>query len=1707
MKKLMISTIILLPLIILAILLVSGAIIGMVTHIYVEQVEFVDNGTIKLVMDDEQTPPTHSLSVNVFPLKAVNRDLVFSTDDSNIVSVDDRGTVTARFYGKTKVRVRSVENNAAYDEVEVWVTDNSAHVINMLDYTEEMYLGETQKFTAQILPQEANNKNVIWQSDNPDILSVTAGGDAVCKGAGTVTVTVTSEDNPALTDTATIHCHLPLEGIDLEGNRSSFITALKKAQFPQIKFYPQSDDSYKVEYSSSDENIAHVDGNGAITFFGAGKVIVRVTVSDDRGHSYQKEATYNCTDGYFNGSLFSQTRYSFDYDELLDGNDFVQLPITLKKDPEGSYRQIVNVEVSNPIITFDGNAEKFVLHDSDETPLGQVTLTIHARKYNIGSEKIEDVTDVCYLTLTRNTRSLSFESDGAAIFEKTITESSINIREITGAASGVIGCVAYPQNHTDKLVFQVIEGNEIATLSNGVLRFSQEGFAVVQASIEGNTLVEPATVKITRVLPKPEESEVEINEETREVESFPLNYYNEQSKDTAFLNIQTSEGKVAVITTDKPDIVAIDEVTRRITPLKGGFVRVTVTFETVHESEIATLAVSDSISFTIYVDKPIEAKDITFDIDDDYQISTNTLEMTVFLNVAADVMEGKELYFDGSKVDWAQGEDSLVYHAVYNFAEGEQDKTLVTQVVYSDEAKQLVEDPNKTTEASLNVHTSRGVLLEGSQITVTCDGEQLQKEGNEIVFKDIYENVQELTPAKKVITVTVDKPVPADFVFDEQRIAEQILFDESDFYTVSVLWKSDNSAEVTLIVTNGGQVSNRPLTIAGQDYTVSVKAELPAHTISVAYSGRRLEQGTEYSTFQAELTLFVSLLRNDGKTVTIFDYAFNGETNSDNTEPSFNITVNPTADSDFTLTSGSAAVTVTIHKKQLKDFEFEYYLGYTNNGQVTNETFSFDAKQPDNNQKTLSFSSAVQGNFTVGIEGKSLSNLLGGFVLQDMKDAFSVTTDVTFTAEFNEDAAHITPDGNTPVLLFTVKFNDPYFFNATFDFEFGGNTFKFTFNCSSLQSVSFGEGFNSALSSDIYHGYQQVRVFAKHSFYGKLVDYFSVPISATDDVVTGENNLAAITWTLTKRQWDKDGTEKEPYVISEQRGTKVIYLGEEYRVVPQESGGPSKLVRIDYNEADGTHTETTVVENGMYLDGQTHVTWVDVYAEDGKAHIYFGDFGGLSETDVRNDYFGNFGDVEEGWKPTPDHANNYDNSGRDFAASENAYSFLLVNAGDGSTDSNGVSAHFNFNVMQDEALVNVFDATGFCSSERRKVVLHNNLYGVGELEGITNEQAVAADLILNPSNVANQNDNSITKEIIFGNGYQVNLKALSDKVTDEMLQSGKENTGKSTAFGTLYNVTLKGTNPHSEITPKNDRMLFVLSGAYYSNLEYYSKLNPSGGTVYLKNTVLRYVANAAIQLYTSGGNIYFENVVIAECMRAVSLEGGQQKNNLYFRGFFELLNYGSAAGIQSKFKAINGSDLYAGAITEEGGGVILGESMPGIKELAKSILEWFGSDGSQAQKEYRYYVNMGITEYMAKKTVYFWNDSPTEPGYTLDAESVSNPIKFANLEFSAMGLGITISTFDILNTIDGGSPDFTSRDTNLLFTEDRNIRLLCEYKTLNDTVLVKNTDHIMWHINQVHRDTKLAGVADTHIENLKASLDDPSIVWPDGTKPYDILHP
>ena len=929
----------------------------------------------------------------------------------------------------------------------------------------------------------------------------------------------------------------------------------------------------------------------------------------------------------------------------------------------------------------------------------------------------------------------------------------------------------------------------------------------------------------------------------------------------------------------------------------------------------------------------------------------------------------------------------------------------------------------------------------------------------------------------------------ADIGDDLQLVIENpdnmIVKIDSTQQVIAELKIQSGSQSVTLTgneVTSGSALQ---LSVGTKVYNLNVAVNAKAQWIKLKYGDRQLEEGNGYQTLLGSLEFAVEVGRDDGKRVTTpvkYRVDGRGESSVEDgkitvTEIDQNTEIRIICDIDFAI---------TVNKVTLADFGFA-----VTHSNSTGDTLNLvpdvaSAKAEEN--LTIKVPKDSLNTITFGLNISDTENYLGGLGTEDdFKEIFKV--------EYAGSNLQIEHNLSTKQIIVTPGNSD---FDEDFTVKCGDVTLNVNVVKINLESVEFTKGtesFDISKPEDVYKGYQQVRVFAKHSYYnGNEVDYFRMPIKAISSITTGdtlsvEKMQSTISWTISR--YKKNSLEK---VLTTQFGDAVTVKdasGDKQYTIAKE--GSEYVLKDGANIVSGQNGKN----DGGYI-------WIDTFSEaaDGYVRIYFGDFGGLSEVDVQNDYFGDFGEQGAKWKQVADlgdlvEKDRYDNpSGRSFKASENAYTFLQIEAGDGVNGSKA-NRHFNFNILADpdgSKIVNVFNAAGYCNYKYGNVVLHNNLYADGELS--SDLVAQNADLILKPT-VSSYDDTQVTKNLIYGNGYQVNMKVLSDMVKDSDLNV-VENTGKSTNLGTVYNVTLKGGNPPTEdksLTPYNYRMYFVLGGAYYSDLQYYSKLNPKNGKVFMKNTVMRYVANAAIQIWGAKApdpkdpygtrDVFLENVVFAECMRAISIESCNPYVGIYFKGSLDILNYCSAKGLSDAYGAIHGGSAYNKEFTESN-----------IKSASPTYLEWFGSDGSQATEEYRYYVDMGVVvdPFSWGYDVRYWDDTSQE--YTTNNKSLPFKLKKLSLPIPSL-FGMAVTTYDVLNTVDGGN-NFTSRKMDELFTNNRDIRLLCQYKTIDGTKLEKNTEHIQWHMDKVHRDMSLIkNRTEDHIAALKESLK--NVTWPDGT--------
>ena len=176
MKKIMLSSVILLPLIILLILTIGTVVVGVTNHIYVETVSFREVDTLVLVKDSVSSVPSAKPEVNVFPLTASNAEIVYSSYDENIVKIDADGTVHGIDFGETRIRAESKENPTISAERVVLVTDTKAHRVEIENAHARIYEGQRVQLRANVFPKEAEDKSIRWSSSDPSVLEVSSDG-------------------------------------------------------------------------------------------------------------------------------------------------------------------------------------------------------------------------------------------------------------------------------------------------------------------------------------------------------------------------------------------------------------------------------------------------------------------------------------------------------------------------------------------------------------------------------------------------------------------------------------------------------------------------------------------------------------------------------------------------------------------------------------------------------------------------------------------------------------------------------------------------------------------------------------------------------------------------------------------------------------------------------------------------------------------------------------------------------------------------------------------------------------------------------------------------------------------------------------------------------------------------------------------------------------------------------------------------------------------------------------------------------------------------------------------------------------------------------------------------------------------------------------------------------------------------------------------
>lgn len=225
---------------------------------------------------------TAMLYASVSPSNATDAEVTWSTSDGGIATVED-GLVAALAEGTAEITAKAGDCSAVCTVTvvtsEVPVIEPSSIMINRTHAS--LSKGETLQLTATVYPSNADDKSVVWSSDDTDVATVSETGLVTATGGGTASVTATTVNG--LTASCALTVNVTLEGIEVLPSEYS---AIEGAEFDLVVVPLPADAALPaVVWSSSDNKVVTVDSSGHCRVLTSGTASVKAATYDSRFES------------------------------------------------------------------------------------------------------------------------------------------------------------------------------------------------------------------------------------------------------------------------------------------------------------------------------------------------------------------------------------------------------------------------------------------------------------------------------------------------------------------------------------------------------------------------------------------------------------------------------------------------------------------------------------------------------------------------------------------------------------------------------------------------------------------------------------------------------------------------------------------------------------------------------------------------------------------------------------------------------------------------------------------------------------------------------------------------------------------------------------------------------------------------------------------------------------------------------------------------------------------------------------------------------------------------------------------------------------------------------------------------------------------------------------------------------------------------------
>lgn len=210
------------------------------------------------------------------PNDASRKNVVWSSTDTSVVSVDSKGLITARGIGQAIVMVKT-EDGALYSTCTITVRQKATGI--KFDVTNlELNVGQSYTIELTVTPSNSTELGLTWETTDSKIATVDDKGKITAKAPGKAVIFAKTAYGEA------VYCNVTVvqQPNDIQLNFDEKTIVIGESFTLKATMQPSSAVDVNLIWSSSNEKVARVSNNGTVKAISGGTAVIKVQTEDKK---------------------------------------------------------------------------------------------------------------------------------------------------------------------------------------------------------------------------------------------------------------------------------------------------------------------------------------------------------------------------------------------------------------------------------------------------------------------------------------------------------------------------------------------------------------------------------------------------------------------------------------------------------------------------------------------------------------------------------------------------------------------------------------------------------------------------------------------------------------------------------------------------------------------------------------------------------------------------------------------------------------------------------------------------------------------------------------------------------------------------------------------------------------------------------------------------------------------------------------------------------------------------------------------------------------------------------------------------------------------------------------------------------------------------------------------------------------------------------